>query len=152
MPRVSASVMVGGTVSEAEALWYDTDRWPTFVEGFHHVERLRGEWPAEGSVLTWESTPHGRGRVVERVQAYEPGGGQAVAVEEERLYGTQRVDFQAAEEGAVRVSLELDYKLASRNPLTPLIDALFIRRALRDSMRRTLVRFARERAAEAELT
>ena len=35
--------------------------------------------------------------------------------------------------------------------LTPLLDPLFIRRALRESLRRTLARFGHERRAEIEL-
>ena len=46
------------------------------------------------------------------------------------------------------MTLELEYELKERNALTPLTDALFIRRALRDSLKRSLVRFARERAAD----
>lgn len=152
MPRVAASALIPGTVAEAEALWYDQSRWPSFVDGFHHVVRHTEDWPQKGSKLLWESTPHGRGKVVERVLAYEPLAGQTVEVEEQRLTGTQRVAFRAEGDDAVRVDLELEYVLANRNPLTPLLDALFVRRALRDSLRRTVVRFARERVAEAELT
>ena len=43
------------------------------------------------------------------------------------------------------MALELEYELKDRNLFTPLTDALFIRRALRDSLKRTLLRFARER-------
>jgi hypothetical protein len=71
-------------------------------------------------------------------------------VEDERLMGTQSVAFEPAGE-AVRVTLSLEYELKERNPLTPLIDALFVRRALVASLRRTLTRFAHERRAEIEL-
>jgi hypothetical protein len=66
------------------------------------------------------------------------------------MRATQRVAFQPAEDG-VEVALELDYELKERNALTPVTDLLFIRRALRDSLRRSLVRFARERRADIEL-
>ena len=51
----------------------------------------------------------------------------------------------------VDVTLSLEYELKERNPLTPLIDLLFIRRAIAASLRRTLERFARERRADVEL-
>jgi hypothetical protein len=35
--------------------------------------------------------------------------------------------------------------------MTPLTDVLFIRRALRDSLKRSLIRFARERRSDIEL-
>ena len=95
----------------------------------------------------WESRPGGRGRVVERVTAYETRSGQTLAVEDERLLGTQRVSFEPGPDG-VEVALELEYELKERNPFTPLTDALFIRRALRDSMKRTLLQFARERRGD----
>jgi hypothetical protein len=49
------------------------------------------------------------------------------------------------------VRLELEYELKQANLLTPLVDLLFIRRALRDSLRRTLARFGYERRAEMDL-
>ena len=147
MPSVRATQAVPGLASEAEELWYDSRRWPAWVDGFGHVEKLEGGWPAVGARSVWESRPGGRGRVVERVTAYEARVGQTVAVEDERLRGTQTVSFEPGPDG-VEVALELEYELKQRNPLTPLTDALFIRRALRDSLKRSLLRFARERRGD----
>ena len=55
MGRVRASIVVPGLASEAEALWYDTTRWPTFVDGLHHVARLEGDWPRAGARVLWDS-------------------------------------------------------------------------------------------------
>jgi hypothetical protein len=148
MGRVIASTVVPGRVVEAEVLWYDPSRWAAWIEGFGHVARLDGEWPAVGSRLLWDSPPSGRGRVVERMTAYEPRGGCALEVEDARLSGTQWVTFEPAGADNVRVTVVLEYELKERNPLTPLIDPLFIRRALRNSLRRTVTRFAHERRAE----
>jgi hypothetical protein len=57
----------------------------------------------------------------------------------------------AAEAGASEVELSLEYELARYGPLRGLADALFIRRALRDALRRTLYRFAIEAEEEARL-
>lgn len=150
MSRVSVAVVVPGPLGEAEALWYDLTRWPAFVDGFGAVVQRDPEWPA-GGTLIWDSTPHGRGRVLERVVEHAPGEGQAAEVEDERTTGGQRVAF--AEQGAqVRVSITLEYRLKERNPLTPIVDLLFVRRAVGDSLRRTAARYARERRADAELT
>ena len=94
--------------------------------------------------------PDGRGRVNERVIDQRPGEGQTLAVEDPRIQGTQEVRFLPVEDGT-EVRLELVYDLKQRNPLTPVIDLLFIRRAMRDSLRRTLTRFGRELAADREL-
>ena len=143
MPTVRTEVKVPGLASEAEALWYDPQRWPAWVDGFGHVVKLEGEWPAPGARAVWDSKPGGRGRVVERVTAYEARAGQTLAVEDEQLQGTQRVTFEPGPDG-VDVALELSYELKRSNLFTPLTDALFIRRALRESLRRNLTRFARE--------
>ena len=150
MGRAHAHIDVPGTVEGAEELWYDVGRWATFIDGFGHVHRRDEQWPATGGTLVWDSLPNGRGRVVERVLAQAPGEGQTTAVEDPRLRGTQRIAFTALEDG-VEIALELDYDLKQGSILRPLTDALFIRRALRESLRRTLARFDRELRAEGEL-
>jgi hypothetical protein len=147
---VRAAQTVPGLASEAEELWYDPQRWPAWVDGFGHVVALEGEWPAAGARAVWNSRPGGRGRVVERVTAYEARAGQTLALEDEKLTGTQRVTFVPGPDG-VEIALELEYELKGANAFTPLTDALFIRRALRDSLRRSLRRFAHERRGDIEL-
>ena len=149
MGKVRASVVVPGLASEAEALWYDTTRWPSFVDGLHHIARLEGDWPHAGARVLWDSPPGGRGRVQERVTAYVAREGQTVAVEDEKIYGTQRVSFTPIE-GGVTVALELEYTLKQQRPGMAFVDLLFIRRPQRESLERTLRRFRTEVAAERE--
>jgi uncharacterized membrane protein len=150
MGKVGAEIEVDTPLNAVEAMWYDTGRWPSFIDGFGHVAKLDGDWPLEGSRVVWESTPRGRGRVVERVVGHAPGEGQTVSVEDPKLRGTQRIQFEALSDGTA-VALVLEYELKESTALTPIIDALFIRRALRDALRRTLMRFSRELHADAEL-
>jgi hypothetical protein len=145
--RASATTLVPGRAAAAEELWYDPNRWAAWVDGFGHVIKLDGDWPEVGARLVWESPPKGRGRVQELVTVYEPRSGQSLEVEDERLRGTQTVSFEPVGD-EVRVTLTLDYELKQRNVLTPLLDPLFIRRELSDSLRRTLTRFGHERRAE----
>jgi polyketide cyclase/dehydrase/lipid transport protein len=147
VPTVRATTTVPGRVVEAEELWYDPHRWAAWIDGFGHVAKLEGDWPHAGARLLWDSRPQGRGRVSERVTEYEARAGQTLAVEDARLDGTQRVAFEP-QGGEVLVSLTLEYTLKNRSPLTPVLDLLFIRRALRDSLQRTLARFSHERRAE----
>lgn len=149
MSRATASIEVPGLASEAEALWYDPVRWAAWIDGFGHVVELSDGWPAEGT-LKWDSTPGGRGRVLETVTAYEPRSGQALSVEDSRLRGTQRVEFTPGPD-AVKVTLTLEYELKERYPLTWLVDALFVRRAIAASLRRTLARFAHERRGDLDM-
>ena len=148
MPRVFASTTVPGRVAEAEELWYDPHRWAAWIDGFGHVAKLEGDWPQAGSRLLWDSPPKGRGRVQEQVTEYEARNGQTLAVEDQRLTGTQSVRF-APEGEQTTVSLTLEYRLKNRSLITPIVDLLFIRRSLRDSLRRTVTRFGHERRAEA---
>jgi hypothetical protein len=149
MGRVRARIDLPGQASDAEALWYDTRRWPAFVDGLKHVARVNGDWPRPGAEVVWDSHPGGRGRVLERVVEYEARRGQAVAVEDERIRGTQRVGF-APHEGGVAITLELDYALKDARLNFAPLDLLFIRRPQREALERTLRRFAAELRAERE--
>jgi hypothetical protein len=147
MGRATASITVKGRAAEAEALWYDRHRWPSWVDGFGHIVLLEGDWPEVGSRRIWDSPPGGRGRVQERVVAYEIRTGQTLEVEDATMTGRQTVAFTPGLE-QTEVTLALEYELKQRHLLTPLVDLLFIRRAMTDSVRRTLRKFANERAAE----
>jgi hypothetical protein len=147
VPSIQATATVPGRVVEAEELWYDPHRWAAWIDGFGHVAKLEGDWPHAGARLLWDSRPQGRGRVQEHVTDYEARTGQTLAVEDQRLTGTQRVRFEPQGDEVV-VSLTLEYTLKERSIVTPVLDILFIRRALRDSLRRTVERFGHERRAE----
>jgi hypothetical protein len=148
MGRASATITVPGRAFETEQLWYDPTRWPSWVDGFAHVVRLDEQlWPDAGATLVWNSRPGGRGRVAEKVIGYEQRTGQTLQVEDERLRGTQTVRFDPAGDDT-RVTLTLTYALKRSSPLTPAIDWLFVRRAINDSLGRTLRRFAHERRGD----
>jgi len=147
MGRAKASISVPGRTAEAEALWYDPHRWQAWIDGFGHVVSLSDGWPNRGAELVWESPPGGRGRVTERVVAYEMRTGQTLEVEDATLTGTQKVAFEPGPE-AVEITLSLEYRIKDRTALTPVVDLLFVRRAMTDALRRTVTRFANERKAE----
>lgn len=141
MGRVRAEVKVAALASAAEELWYDTGRWPTFVDGLAHVAKVEGDWPRSGRVL-WDAKVDGRGRVDERVEAHEARVGQTLRVEDDKITGVQRVEFHPDGDGC-KVVLSLDYKLKMDPPQRQVID-LFTRRPMRDSLTRTLTRFQHE--------
>ena len=133
----------------ALGLWTDVGRWPSFVDGLARVRERSPNWPEPGSKVVWESRPGGRGLVTEKV--LESGVHRfATTVYEERLVGTQSAEVAPAAGGA-RVELRLEYELAKVGPLQAMTDLLFIRRALRDSLVRTLRRFAIEAEDDAGL-
>ena len=141
MATIRVDHLLDGTVHEAERCWYDTTRWPEWVDELARIVAVEGDWPRPGATVIWESGPAGRGRVRERVTAYEPLAGQTVEVEDDSITGTQRVAFDPAG-GGVHVQLTLSYSIKRRSPLTPLIDLLFVRRPMATSLTRTLTRFA----------
>ena len=147
MGRAKASISVPGRAADAEALWYDPHRWQAWIDGFGHVVSLSDGWPNRGAELVWESPPGGRGHVTERVVAYEMRLGQTLEVEDATLTGTQKVAFEPGPE-AVEITLSLEYRIKDRTALTPVVDLLFVRRAMTDALRRTVTRFANERKAE----
>jgi hypothetical protein len=155
MGRAVASTTVGIPPAEAIELWVDLARWPAFIDGFARTVAVSSEWPAAGAELVWESTRGGRGRVTERVESYEaPPPGPDVAIQshpgrlltrvrDDSLEGRQSASFAPVPDGT-RIELELDYKLSGGGPVQGVTDLLFIRRAIRDSLGRTLDRFAAE--------
>ena len=150
MRRASARAALPLTPAEVLELWADVERWPSFVEGFaRQLERTDG-WPEPGARVVWESTPGGRGRVTETVTE-RAGDRFATQVYEEALAGTQTLRALPASDGS-EVELSLEYRLTRYGPLRGIADVLFIRRALRDALRRTLVRFRVEAEEEARLT
>jgi hypothetical protein len=140
MARVGVALSFPGSVHEAETCWYDHVRWPEWVDGLERIEDVTADWPAAGGRVVWRSVPAGRGRVTETVAAYSPLGGQTVEVDDESIRGRQSVAFSPRNEH-VEVVLALDYEIKRRTLLTPLVDWLFIRRAMERSLRTTLSRF-----------
>ena len=148
---VAAAGDVPLTPETAAALWRDLRRWPSFVENFARVVEQRGQWPAVDSRVVWESGPGGRGRVTEKVRENQPRR-FATLVYEERLAGTQTVVFEPSQtEGNTMLRVQLDYELVDAGPFSGLTDVLFIRRALRDALARTVRRYTVEAEDQAGL-
>lgn len=151
---MARSVQVMGNIElepePAVELWRDVRRWPGFVEGLQRIEEQGAGWPAEGSRVVWASGPGGRGIVTEKVAA-TTATSFSTRVFEDRLMGTQTAAFRPREGGGSVITLTLDYQLTGDNPLKAVTDLLFIRRALRDSLRRTAGRFAIEAQEDAGL-
>jgi hypothetical protein len=155
MGQARANAIVGLSPADALERWTDVERWGSFMDGFARPLEVSPSWPVQGSELTWDSTPGGRGRVRERVEAYEAvapapdvamqstPGRLVTRVEDQSLRGTQTATF-APHEGGTRLDLKLDYELTQGGALSGLTDVLFIRRAIRDSLRRTVEGFASE--------
>lgn len=150
MSTANASRDFEAPLETAERLWLDVSRWRAFVDGFESLVSQEGNWPDQGAEVVWESTPAGRGQVVERVLAQRPGLELETEVEDPQIVGVQRVAFAELGDGGTAIDIELEYQLRRRGPLSSLTDNLFIRRAVRDSLRRTLRDFDYELRSEVE--
>ncbi len=150
MGRTRVALDLAHPPADVWAMWSDLGRWPSIVDGFARVDKLEGEWPQDGARLLWRSHPGGRGLVVERVVTSHEPARLATEIEDEKLRGIQTLELAALDEGT-EVALALDYELKTPPPLAFVIDPLFIRRALGDSLRRTLARLGRELDADREL-
>src|ERR671915_491948 len=104
MGRATATITVKGRAAEAEALWYDRHRWASWVDGFGHVLLLEGDWPEVGARLVWDSPPGGQ------FAPSPPAGGEPETPPPPKN------------------------KKKDRHFLTPLVDLLFVRRAMADSL------------------
>ena len=149
MARIERIGFAPVTPLVAQELWTDTNRWPTFVDGFGHVVEIAESWPDPGAKVVWQSGPAGRGRVTERIRRNEDGVVET-EVFDSQMTATQTATFEAAEDGCDMI-LALDYELTTGGPLRGLTDVLFIRRALAMALDRTLRRFSTEAADEATL-
>lgn len=146
MGAVETAVVLDGSVHAAETLWYDTSRWVAWVDGLDAIVSVDGDWPRVGGVVVWESGPAGRGRVTERVVGYEQLLGQTLEIEDDSIKGRQSVTFTPGDDG-VEVTLRLEYRIKKRSIVTPVLDLLFVRNAVRSSLRATLTRFGHELSA-----
>jgi hypothetical protein len=140
---VEVAERFAGTVAEAERSWYAPQAWPRWVDGCERILSVDPDWPRAGTGLTWESGPAGRGQVSERVVQYEPLRGMTAEVADASLRGVQTVTF-VPEGEEVSVVLALSYRLERRSLVSPLVDVLFIRRAMAASLQTTLHRFGVE--------
>jgi hypothetical protein len=145
MRTVRVAMQFPAAVHEAESCWYDAARWPDWVDGLDRIVALSADWPRVGATVAWESGPAGRGSVLERVVAYEPLVGQLLEVQDDSIRGRQSVAFASAD-GGVEVALTLEYRITRRSLFMPVIDFLFVGRAMAASLSTTLARFGAELA------
>jgi hypothetical protein len=139
--EVSAVVVVEAPGIEAEQVWHDPARWASWIDGFAHLSKLTGEWPLVGARRVWGS----RERFVsETVSRYEAGSSLITHIEDERVSGVQRVRFET---DGVRTRVTVVLDVSPKEKLS-LGQQWWLRRKLRESLRRTLLRFTYELAGE----
>ncbi|MBA2764169.1 MAG: SRPBCC family protein [Thermoleophilaceae bacterium] len=143
--RTEATRVVESSMHEALSLWHDTDHWPGFIDSFQSLVERSPDWPEPNSSVVWDSIRGGRGRVTERVLANELDR-FTTEVADSEIDAEQSFMAEPATGGerGVLLRLTLDYEIRDASRFQELMNSLFISRAVRDSLRRTLDRFAIE--------
>lgn len=139
MGRVSHSLLVEASLAETWRHYFDPRGWPNWVDGFHAVEASEG-YPEAGGTLRWRSVPAGRGTVTERVLEHEPRRRHRIEFADPQSRGELVTEFELEGPGT-RVTVSMDYRLASAGPLARITDLLFVRGQIASSVRRSLERF-----------
>jgi len=139
MATVEAAVEIAAPPADVWELYFDRDRWPSWVDGFAAAVDADG-YPEAGGRLTWRSTAAGRGEVRELVEAHEPRTLHRTSFEDPESKGTLETRFEivAGPEPATRVTQRLAYELRGGGPLARVTDVIFIRTQMRRSLERSL--------------
>jgi uncharacterized protein YndB with AHSA1/START domain len=150
MAEVSAEVEIPTPLADVWDLYFDPDRWPSWVDGFARITAADG-YPEVGGTLSWESTAAGRGPVSERVLAHEPRSLHRISYADPGSVGELETRFEMVPAGdrqrRTRVIQTLRYRLVGAGPLGPITDRLFIRTQMRRSVQRSLVHLRSEAAS-----
>jgi uncharacterized protein YndB with AHSA1/START domain len=141
---VDARVEIPAPIADVWNLYFDPERWRTWVDGFARVLETSDGYPDVGGGLIWESTPPGRGRVAERVLAHEDRRLHSIAFRDPSTEGelTVRFEMAPAVEGAQRLTVvtqALTYELIEGGAFAKVTDRLFIRSQMRGSLERSLL-------------
>ena len=131
---------------EAEQLWHDRSRWPSWIDGFAHLEKLEGEWPEVGARRVWSSRVAGRALVSEKVMRVDAGSGLTLITEDERTTATQQVRFET---DGVRTRITVEIEAQPKVKMPP-GQRWWWRRKRAESLARTLQRFSYELAADSD--
>ena len=139
MAKIEASVEVPASLAETWDLYFDSERWASWVDGFAATVSATG-YPEVGGELVWRSNAAGRGRVRERVLDHEPRTLHRIEYEDPESTGRLETAFEMLPAGdgrLTRVTQRLDYDIGG-GPLAAVTDYLFIRTQMRRSMERSL--------------
>lgn len=143
MSEIEAAIEIEAPLAEVWDLYFDRERWVSWVDGFA-VVLSSSAYPEAGGTLTWRSIPAGRGEVHERVLAHEPRSLHRIEYVDPGSEGVLEATFVMlpaadADSGRrTRVTQRLDYRVTAGGPLRAVTDLFFIRGQMRGSLERSL--------------
>ena len=145
MRTVTVSTVVEGPGIEAEQLWYDRSRWPSWIAGFAALQKLGDEWPLEGARRVWVTRPHGRGLISETVTRLHRGRRPDARVRGREGPRHRSACASSPTARRTRITVALDLETKGR---VPPARKWWLRRQFRGELERSLERFSYELAAE----
>src|SRR3954447_17365639 len=137
MGTVAEELLIPASLAEVWDLYFERDRWRSWVDEFHAVDSISDGYPETGGKLVWHSGPAGRGQVPETVLDHEPRRLHKIRFADPHSEGEQLTTFAIEGEGTT-VRIDLVYGLMHPGYLGPITDRLFIRGQMRSSLVRTL--------------
>ena len=137
MGKVAEERLIPASLAEVWDLYFDRDRWRSWVDEFHAVDSMSDGYPEIGGRLVWHSGAAGRGQVEETVLDHEPRRLHKIRFADPHAEGEQLTTFAIEGEGT-RVKIDLVYGLMQPGFLGPITDRLFIRSQMSDSLGRSL--------------
>lgn len=141
MTEVSAEIEIPAPLADVWDVYFDPQRWASWVDGFARVTASDG-FPERGGTLSWESSPAGRGRVSERVLEHEPRRIHRAEYKDPGSQGELETSFEMlpaeGEERRTQIRQKLTYELHEGGPLSAITDRLFIRSQQQRSLQRSL--------------
>ncbi len=133
MGSASESIVIGATLAEVWDYYFEPSGWASWVDGFQAADsatRVPGGRRARSSGT--RSRP-GAARVSERVLEHSPRTVHRIAFEDPESRGELVTEFAIDGDGT-RVTLTMDYELASGGPFKALTDRLFVRSQVERSL------------------
>ncbi len=147
MATVSETVSIAAPLGEVWDLYFDSRRWPAWVDQFAAIVTMDAAYPAAGTSLVWRSGGAGRGEVRERILEHDPQRRHRIEFSDPACRGELVSTFTPTDEGT-SVNLEMSYELVSGGILSKVSDALFVRSQMKGSLGRTLVGLRAEAGGE----
>jgi len=137
MGKARATELISCSLAEAWDTLAGLATFSNWVDGFGKLVSDEGEWPAPGSVITWESAPRGRGTVREEVLDARQRERLEVEFADDAASGLVATAL-AIEGDGVRIEQQINYRLSDPGPFGIVADLLFVRGEQRRSLERSL--------------
>lgn len=146
MAEVGSGELIEASLKDVWEVFFDPERWPSWVDGFAEVVSISDGYPTEGGALRWRSIPAGRGEVSEKVLEHEPRRLHRISFGDPESEGELATSFEIQGD-RVAVERTMRYRILHPGLLGPLTDVFFVRRQVVAAVERELSHLKQEAEA-----